>query len=68
MSDLMMEAGLGDLDPRLLEEAFRRACAAPSNRDSDPRSILSAILDEARRGTQHLHGLVGAANRTTIAA
>ena len=68
MSEWMKEAGMGDIDPRLLEEAFRRARAAPLNKNSDPHSMLAAILDEARRGTKHMHGLVGAAARAGVAA
>jgi hypothetical protein len=61
MSELMKEAGLSDIDPRLLEEAFRRACAAPFNRGVDPAAVLSAIFAEARIGTRHIYGLVSAA-------
>jgi len=68
MSELMKEAGIHDMDPRLLEEAFRRALAAPLNSDCDPHSVLSAILEEARAGTRHMHGLVGAAMRSKRAA
>ncbi len=68
MSEWMKEAGLANIDPRLLEEAFRRACAAPLNSGNDRQGILAAILDEARRGTRHMHGLVGAAARVQAAA
>jgi hypothetical protein len=68
MSDLMREAGLSDIDANLLEEAFRRACKAPLNEGVDQGSLLAAILDEARRGTRHMHGLVGAAARVKQAA
>jgi hypothetical protein len=68
MSELMKEAGMGDIDPRLLEEAFRRACNARLNAGSDPQAMLAAILAEARRGTRHMHGLVGAAARAKVAA
>lgn len=68
MSELMKAAGMADVDPRLLEEAFRRACKAPLNAGADHQSMLAAILAEARRGTRHMHGLVGAAARVTRAA
>ncbi len=68
MSELMREAGLSDIDPNLLEEAFRRACKAPLNEGVDQQSLLMAILEEARRGTRHMHGLVGAASRLSLAA
>ncbi len=68
MSELMKQAGLDDIDPRLLEEAFRRACKAPINERVDPACVLTAIFAEARRGTRHLHGLVGAAVRGRLAA
>jgi hypothetical protein len=68
MSALMREAGLGDIDPNLLDEAFRRACRAKLNDGIDPQSLLAAILEEARRGTRHMHGLVGAAARAAKVA
>ncbi len=52
---------LGDIDPRLLEEAFRRARVAPLNEGLDSNTLLSAILAEARRGTRDMFGLVSAA-------
>lgn len=63
MGDLMKETGLGDIDPRLLEEALRRASRTPLGQAADPQSLLKAILEEARRGTRHMHGLVAAAER-----
>ena len=52
---------LGDIDPRLLEEAFRRARLAPLNERLDSNTLLSAIIAEARRGTRDMYGLVSAA-------
>ncbi len=63
MSELMKQAGLGDIDPRLLEEAFRRARKTPVCYSAEPRALLKAIIDEARRGTRHMHGLVSAATK-----
>ena len=68
MNELMREADLSGIDPNLLEEAFRRACKARLNEGVDRQSLLKAILDEARRGTRDLHGLVGAAGRLRLAA
>ena len=69
MSELMNNAGLADIDPRLLEAAFNRARNAPLNSDRDSNAILSAIFAEARRGTRDIHTLVSAASRTgSIAA
>jgi hypothetical protein len=61
MSELMKAAGLNDIDPRLLEEAFRRACQSPLNQRLDRSAMLAQIFAEARRGTRHMHGLVSAA-------
>lgn len=69
MSEMMKNAGLKDIDPRLLEEAFKRARNQPLNKDRDSDSLLSAIFAEARRGTRDMHGLVAAASKTgSIAA
>ena len=64
MSELMKAAGLADVDPRLLEEAFRRAQAALRGRNVDPQALLAAIFAEARAGTRHMYGLVSAAQRS----
>jgi hypothetical protein len=56
---------LGDIDPRLLEEAFRRARKAPLNDRLDSNALLAAILAEARRGTRDMYGLVSAASKAT---
>jgi hypothetical protein len=63
MGDVSGETGLGDIDPRLLDEALRRASRTPAGRTADPRALLQAILEEARRGTRDMHGLVAAAER-----
>ncbi len=34
---------MGDIDPRLLEEAFRRACAARLNAETDPQAMLAVF-------------------------
>jgi len=52
---------LGDIDPRLISEAFRRARATAANTAIASEQILSAILAEARRGTRDMFGLVRAA-------
>lgn len=63
MGELIAQAGLRDVDPRLIEEALRRGCAAPINRDVDPMTVLKRILSEARRGTRDMYGLVSAAKK-----
>lgn len=63
MTEAMKAAGLSDIDPRLLEEAFRRAMQALGNGDVNPDAVLAAILDEARTGTRHMYGLVAAGAR-----
>jgi hypothetical protein len=52
---------LGDVDPRLISEAFRRARATAANAAMASDQILSAILAEARKGTRDMFGLVSAA-------
>jgi len=52
---------LGDIDPRMLEEAFRRARKIRLNDSLDSNALLSAIIAEARRGTRDMYGLVSAA-------
>ena len=66
MSELLQNVGLSDIDPRLVEEAFRRACRARENHE--PAIVLARIIAEAKRGTRDLHGLVGAAARSSLAA
>lgn len=51
------------VDPRLIEEAFRRARKAPANREVDPERLRSAIEAEARLGVRDIYGLVAAAAR-----
>ena len=51
------------VDVGLLEEAYRRARAAPLNRTIDSSRLLSAIFEEARRGSRDLYSLVRAAGR-----
>jgi hypothetical protein len=68
MSELIERAGLEGFDPRLIEEALRRGCAAPVNHDVDPATILQRIVAEARRGTRHMYGLVAAAKTLAEAA
>ena len=63
MSEAMKAAGLGEIDPNLLEEAFRRAMRSPSSSDVDPAAVLAAIFAEARAGTRHMYGLVAAGAR-----
>ena len=60
MADMMKDAGLKDIDPRVLEAAFKRARELPLNRHLDSNAILSAIFAEARRGTRDMHGLTAA--------
>jgi len=67
MGELIAQAGLDDVDPRLIEEALRRGCEAQVNRGVDPMTILKRILAEARRGTRDMYGLVSAANRLAAA-
>ncbi len=64
----MKQAGLDDVDPRLMEEAWRRGCDAPMNRGVDPMTVLARILAEARRGTRDMYGLVSAAKKLAEAA
>ena len=52
------------VDVGLLEEAYRRARAAPLNKNIDSTRLLSAIFDEARRGSRDLYSLVNAAGRS----
>jgi hypothetical protein len=52
---------LGDIDPRLVSEAFRRARETATNSALASDQILSAILAEARKGTRDMFGLVRAA-------
>jgi hypothetical protein len=59
---------LGDIDPRLLEEAFRRARTTPVNGHVDSNALLSAIIAEARRGTRDMFGLVSAATKVATGA
>jgi hypothetical protein len=54
-----------EIDSRLLEEAFRRAREAPLNRRADSITLRKAIIEEARRGTRHMHGLVSAASKVS---
>jgi glycine/D-amino acid oxidase-like deaminating enzyme len=54
MSEAMKAAGLGEIDPNLLEEAFRRAMRSPDQADADPSAVLAAIFAEARAGTRPL--------------
>ncbi len=68
MGDWIRQAGLDDVDPRLIEEALRRSCEAPVNRGVDPMTVLSRILAEARRGTRCMYGLVSAAKKIPVAA
>jgi len=63
MGELIVQAGLKDVDPRLIEEALRRGCEAPMNRHVDPMTVLKRILAEARRGTRDMYGLVSAAKK-----
>jgi hypothetical protein len=65
MSERIKWAGLSDMDPRLLEEAFRRAMRASDNRGVEPDAVLAAILSEARAGTRHMFGLVAAGQRVS---
>jgi len=66
MGELIAAAGLSDVDPRLLEEAFRRASRQGAEPDS--QKVLAAIIAEAKRGTRDLHGLVRAAATRRSAA
>ncbi len=52
---------LDEIDPRLLQEAFRRARNAPLNRDICSQQLWTSIVAEARRGVRHIYGLVAAA-------
>ena len=63
MTERMKSAGVNEIDPRLLEEALRRAMRTPSNGDVDPQAVLAAIVAEARAGTRHMFGLVAAGAR-----
>jgi len=51
------------VDIGLLEEAYRRARAAPLNREIDSTTLLSAIFEAARGGSRDLYSLVRAAGR-----
>jgi len=68
MSEWMESAGLEGFDPKLIEEALRRGCEAPVNRDVDLVVILQRILREAKRGTRDMFGLVSAAKKLSDAA
>jgi hypothetical protein len=68
MKNLNRSNPLGDIDPRLLEEAFRRARSASLNDQLDSNALLSAILAEARRGTRDMYGLVRAAGKSAAGA
>ena len=68
MAGNFKDNGLSDIDPRLLEEAFKRARQVPLNKDIDSDSLLSAIFAEARRGTRDMHGLCGAAAKAPRAS
>ncbi len=65
MSEYMKSAGLGDIDPRLLEEAIRRALMTASQSEVDPHKVLTAIFAEARAGTRDMYGLVSAGVRAS---
>lgn len=54
---------LHGIDVRLLEEAYRRARSAPLNEAIDSTMLLSAIFEEARRGSRDMFSLVSAAGR-----
>jgi hypothetical protein len=68
VSELIERAGLEGFDPRMLEEALRRACEAPVNRGVDPATVLRRILAEARRGSRDMYSLVAAAKSVAEAA
>jgi hypothetical protein len=65
MNDVMKPTYPCEIDSRLLEEAFRRAREAPLNRTADSLTLRKAIIEEARRGTRHMHGLVAAAAKVS---
>jgi hypothetical protein len=59
---------IADIDPRLLEEALRRARKIPLNERLDSDALLSAIIAEAQRGTRDMYGLVAAATKVAAEA
>jgi hypothetical protein len=68
MSEVLDRADIEAIDPRLLEEALRRGCAAPENLGIDVKTIWQRILAAARRGTRDMYGLVAAAKNPSQAA
>ena len=49
-----------NIDPRLLTEAFRRARSRADNALIDSDLLISAIVEEARRGARDIYSLVKA--------
>jgi hypothetical protein len=68
MSEAIERVGVEGCDPKLIEEALRRACAAPVNREVEPSVILRRIVAAARSGTRDMYGLVAASKRMAEAA
>jgi hypothetical protein len=68
MQDARNDISIGDMDPRLLEEAFRRARQASSSHGVESAALLTAIITEARRGTRDMFSLVAAATRSNAKA